>query len=80
MAHEAAREWLAIADIDLKAARNCLRGPEPTTKADADHCQQAAEKPVKAALVAEGIHPPRSHNIGALTESAKSKIDGLPAG
>lgn len=73
MAHEAAREWLAIADVDLKAARNCLRGPEPTTKAAAYHCQQAAEKLVKAALVAEGIHPPRSHNIGAL-------VDLLPSG
>jgi HEPN domain-containing protein len=73
MAREAALEWLAVAEIDLKAARNCLHGPEPTPQAAAYHCQQAAEKLIKAALVAEGVHPPRSHDIGGLAEL-------LPAG
>jgi len=68
MACKAAREWLAVAEIDLKAARNCLHGPEPTPPAAAYHCQQAAEKLIKATLVAERINPPRSHDIGGLAD------------
>jgi len=68
MARKAALEWLAVAEIDLRAARNCLHGPEPTPQAAAYHCQQAAEKLIKAALVAEGVHPPRSHDIGMLAD------------
>jgi HEPN domain-containing protein len=73
MGREVAREWLRIAAIDIKAARNCLYGPEPAPEAAAYHCQQAAEKVVKALLVDQGVHPPRSHDIGAL-------IDLLPVG
>lgn len=46
----------------------CLHGPEPTPTAAAYHCQQAAEKLVKAVLVSSGIHPPKSHDIGALVD------------
>ena len=72
MARDEAREWLAVAEIDVKAARNCIREPEPTPEAAAYHCQQAAEKVVKAALVATGINPPRIHDIAAL-------VDRLPS-
>jgi HEPN domain-containing protein len=65
MASEAAR-WLAIAERDLKAVRNNLLGPEPTTEVAAYHCQQAAEKLVKAALIAADIDPPRWHDIDGL--------------
>lgn len=71
MAHEATR-WLDIAAQDLKAVRNNLFGPEPTMDIAAYHCQQAAEKMVKAALIATGIDPPRWHNIDEL-------VDLLPA-
>jgi HEPN domain-containing protein len=79
MAREAALEWLAVAEIDLKAARNCLHGPEPTPQAAAYHCQQAAEKLIKAALVAEGVHPPRSHDIGGLADLLPSGHPFRPA-
>lgn len=72
MGSEAAR-WLAVAETDLKAVRNNLHGPEPTLQVAAYHCQHAAEKEVKAALVAVGIDPPRWHNIDDL-------VDLLPAG
>ena len=67
MGNEAVR-WLAVAERDLKAVRNNLYGPEPTTEVAAYHCQQAAEKLVKAALVAIGIDPPRWHNIDDLVD------------
>lgn len=72
MAHDAAREWLEVVVLDLRAARNCLHGPEPTPRVAVYHCQQAAEKLAKAVLVAVGIQPPRSHNIAVL-------VDLLPA-
>jgi HEPN domain-containing protein len=68
MAHEVARAWLAAVDTDLKAARNCIDGPEPTIAAAAYHCQQAAEKLVKAALVSSGVHPRKTHDIGVLLD------------
>jgi HEPN domain-containing protein len=58
--------WLRILDRDLKAARNCLFGPEPTEEAAAYHCQQAAEKLVKAVLVSLGTDAPFSHDIRVL--------------
>lgn len=60
------RPWLAVVERDLKAARNCLFGPEPTGEAAAYHCQQAAEKLVKAVLVSAGINAPYSHDIRVL--------------
>ncbi len=63
MAVEVVRAWLAAADDDLRATRGCLHGPEPTPTSAAYHCQQAAEKLLKAVLVSAGIHPPKSGNV-----------------
>ena len=60
------RPWLEVVARDLKAARNCLFGPEPTGEAAAYHCQQAAEKLVKAVLVSAGVNAPYSHDIETL--------------
>ncbi len=68
MAVEAARAWLAAAEDDLRAVAGCLHGPEPPPTGAAYHCQQAAEKLVKAVLVAADIHPPKSHDIGSLVD------------
>lgn len=68
-----ARRWLAIVERDIRAVRNNLFGPEPTTEIAAYHCQQAAEKLVKAALIAAGIDPPRSHDIDHLLDLLPSE-------
>ena len=39
------------------AARNCLDGPHYLPEIAAYHCQQAAEKLVKAVLIHGGIEP-----------------------
>jgi HEPN domain-containing protein len=44
MADEVVRAWIAAAEDDLRAVRDCLHGPEPTPTVAAYHCQQAAEK------------------------------------
>ena len=65
MAPEALR-WLAIAGQDFKAVRNNIHGPDPAFDIAAYHCQQAAEKIVKAALITREIDPPRWHDIDSL--------------
>lgn len=58
--------WLKRADIDLKAIRNSLYGPEPSPESAAYHCQQAAEKIIKAGLITAGVHPPKQHDLRQL--------------
>ncbi len=55
--------WLKRADIDLTAIRNLVYGPEPSPESAAYHCQQAAEKIIKAGLIAAGVHPPKEHDL-----------------
>jgi len=38
MAADAAQAWLAAAEDGLRAVADCLRGPEPTTTAEATLC------------------------------------------
>jgi HEPN domain-containing protein len=66
MAVDIVREWLTAVERDLKAIRNCLFGPDPTPAGAAYHCQQAAEKLVKAVLISTGIHPRKTHDIQGL--------------
>lgn len=58
--------WLKRADIDLTAIRNSLYGPEPSPESAAYHCQQAAEKIIKAGLITAGVHPPKEHDLRKL--------------
>ena len=69
MAIEAVKPWLAVIDRDIDAIHNNLFGPRPTVTAAAYHCQQAAEKLVKAVLVSLGQNPPKIHNIVALVNA-----------
>lgn len=69
----AAREWKAKADGDLRSARTLLELDPPETDAVAFHCQQAAEKYLKALLVALGVDPPRTHDLGVLRELASDR-------
>jgi HEPN domain-containing protein len=68
-ASEIAERWLSTARADLLAARDCLEGPHLLPGIAAYHCQQAAEKLVKALLIYRGVAPPRSHDIDALAHS-----------
>jgi HEPN domain-containing protein len=53
-------------DEDLRQVVNNLQGPLPSPAGAAYHCQQAAEKLVKAALVKPGLAFPKTHDIAAL--------------
>jgi HEPN domain-containing protein len=61
-----AANWINSADVDLDAARHCLVDP-PNIAAAAYHCQQPAEKLIKAVLVALQVGYPRGrsgHDLG----------------
>ena len=66
MSGDAAREWLSVIEDDLKQVINNLDGPMPSPTGAAYHCQQAAEKLVKAVLVSLELDFPRTHDIAAL--------------
>jgi HEPN domain-containing protein len=60
------REWLDHVERDLDAAWSCSRGPRARPDRAAYLVQQAAEKLMKAALVAARIDPPHTHDIESL--------------
>lgn len=59
--------WLSKARTDLALATVILeRGPDMDPWVGCFHAQQAAEKALKALLVARGVEPPHTHDLGAL--------------
>lgn len=69
-----ARDWLAFAHDDLAAARCDL-----AARICCFHAQQAAEKAIKAVLVAHLIDFPWTHSLPTLTKLLPDHIDHLPA-
>jgi len=78
MSADIAREWLAVVEEDLVAARHCAHGEPPVPKRAAFFVQQAAEKLVKAVLVAWGIRPPHTHDIAELIDLVPETHPGHP--
>lgn len=66
MANSEPSGWLTVVDDDLRQVTNNLHGPLPSLRGAAYHCQQAAEKMVKAVLAGAGIAFPKTHDIAAL--------------
>jgi HEPN domain-containing protein len=67
---ELVQQWLQTASRDLVAAR-ALAHREPVVREVAVyHCQQAAEKAVKAFLVFKDYDPERTHDVDRLLELA----------
>ena len=63
-----ARQWLAKAENDLLNADNNLKSEIVPYDTVCFHCQQAAEKLLKAYLVARGVPPPFTHDLLLLLE------------
>ena len=69
---EEVASWLAKADEDLGAAEVLLSCGKPLHATVCFHCQQAAEKALKALVVALERRPPRTHDLAALVQVAAS--------
>ena len=63
--------WLDKAESDLGAARALILGAERYLDGGAYHCQQAAEKSLKAILTAHDIPFPKTHNLTELVFSCQ---------
>jgi HEPN domain-containing protein len=77
-----ADEWLAYARDDLDVARKGLEQGF-AARIVAFHAEQAAEKAVKAALIAYGVAPPPVHDVAELLlrlppESAVRNVEADP--
>ena len=69
-------EWLLRAKKDLRAAEVLLR--EGLYEKAAFHSQQAAEKALKALLVAHRVRPPKTHSIEHLLSLLANHEDVKP--
>jgi HEPN domain-containing protein len=75
-----AKAWMVKAWRDLVTARRATEGAPPFYDVAVYHCQQAAEKAVKAFLVHRGKLYERTHDIEVLTDLAcelDSNFSGL---
>ena len=62
-----AREWAAKAEADYLAAQALSRRRKtPLHDAVCFHCQQSAEKYLKARIEEEGLRVPKTHDLDAL--------------
>jgi HEPN domain-containing protein len=60
------RQWLIKSQRDIGSARRLMEGQEPYLDTAVYHCQQAAEKALKAFLTARDIAFEKTHNLVAL--------------
>jgi len=67
------RAWLTKAHRDLEAACSVTSRDPPLFDIGAFHCQQAAEKAVKAFLVFSDSPFPKTHDVGDLAERAAQR-------
>jgi len=68
------QSWLLKAHSDLRSARALAALPEPATDTAVYHCQQAAEKALKAYLAFRDQPLERTHDLEHLLELA-ARID-----
>jgi HEPN domain-containing protein len=64
------RDWLRKAADDLAAAYRLMEGDPPFPDQAGFFCQQAAEKHLKAFLIATGQVPPRIHDLDVCLKCA----------
>jgi HEPN domain-containing protein len=63
------REWVRKAEVDYRAADGLRRKQTPVHEAVCFHCQQCAEKYLKALMEEVGLPIPKSHDLGLLLNS-----------
>jgi HEPN domain-containing protein len=66
MNEQRVKEWLLLAEGDLKIAKDELNTPDPFTNAICFHCQQCVEKYLKAYLTFFGKPFRKTHDLTEL--------------
>ncbi|MBI1320872.1 MAG: HEPN domain-containing protein [Candidatus Hydrogenedens sp.] len=75
---DAINHYVTLAEGDLSLARHLAAHPEFDERFLGFHLQQAAEKGIKARMLARDISPPRTHSLPALL-STLERIDEAAA-
>ncbi len=73
------REWLAKAALDLRAAEFELTAQPPLTADIVFHCQQLAEKSLKAFLVWHNVPFRKTHNLVEIGQQCSAIEPTLPS-
>jgi HEPN domain-containing protein len=68
--HDEVKSWLTKAQRDLASARKLASGDEPILDTAIYHCQQAAEKAMKAFLTHHSLRFDKTHDIEVLVSQA----------
>jgi HEPN domain-containing protein len=71
------RQWLIKAEHDLRSARRLLGDTPPLLDTAAYHCQQTAEKALKAFLTLHDIPFPKTHLLLPLVERCTKAAPGF---
>jgi HEPN domain-containing protein len=71
------RQWLIKAEHDLRSARRLLGDTPPLLDTAAYHCQQTAEKALKALLTLHDIPLPKHTCFCRLLNGVRKQIPGL---
>ena len=75
---EETNEWLKFSEMDLRAAKHLSETMlPPPLEIICYHCQQSAEKALKAFLVYHGITPPRTHDLNDLRNICQNIDDNF---
>lgn len=74
---EEVRQWLTKAKRDLGSARRLMEGDEPYYDSAVYHCQQAAEKALKAYMVFNELPFDKTHNLSVLITISASVDPGF---
>ncbi|TLM80087.1 MAG: HEPN domain-containing protein [Actinobacteria bacterium] len=69
--------WMQRAAADLAAAEHDLRAEPPLLADVVFHCQQSAEKALKALLTAQGVPFGKTHVIGELAAKLTERDSGF---
>ena len=71
--HREIGQWLVKAQHDLGSARCLMTGDAPYLDTAVYHCQQAAEKALKAFLALHDIPFPKTHDLVLLSDFCQTK-------
>jgi HEPN domain-containing protein len=70
-------EWLSLGDDDLRVAEHSLSLYPIPREMICYHCEQAAEKYLKAYLLSYDIKPPRTHDLQTLCKLCEKQDNSL---
>jgi HEPN domain-containing protein len=70
--NDVVREWIDKAEGDYRTATREAQADPPNYDAACFHAQQCVEKLVKAAVIAQGGSPPKTHDLTVLSRLLSS--------